>query len=224
MSVGWFAEQVGACEPDLLRQMVKTMAEALMSAEADAICGAGYGEGSEERLNRRNGYREREWDTRVGTVELAIPKLRSGSYFPERLLERRRRVEQALVSVVATSYLLGVSTRRVDKLVDQLGIKGISKSQVSQAAGSGSGKDRLREYLSGISLLRWPYGWIAGDAGPLRRSVDMLRVRWSSALVAWSVRCRCSPASVLAELRFGGCVVRVVLRAGQMTLTRFRSR
>src|SRR4051812_31983076 len=129
---GWFAEQIGACEPDLLRSMVKTMAEALMSAEADGICGAGYGQRSGERVNRRNGYRERDWDTRAGTVELAIPKLRSGSYFPEWLLERRRRAEQALVSVVATSYLLGVSTRRVDKLVEQLGIKGISKSQVSQ--------------------------------------------------------------------------------------------
>jgi putative transposase len=128
----WFAEQIGACEPDLLRRMVKTMAEALMSAEADAICGAGYGQRSEERINQRNGYRERDWDTRAGTVELAIPKLRSGSYFPEWLLERRRRAEQALVSVVATSYLLGVSTRRVDKLVEQLGIKHISKSQVSE--------------------------------------------------------------------------------------------
>jgi putative transposase len=128
----WFAEQIGACEPDLLRSMVKTMAEALMSAEADAMCGAGYGERSDERTNRRNGYRDREWDTRAGTVELAIPKLRSGSYFPEWLLERRRRAEQALISVVATSYLLGVSTRRVDKLVEQLGIKNISKSQVSQ--------------------------------------------------------------------------------------------
>ncbi|MGH3588022.1 MAG: IS256 family transposase [Pseudonocardia sp.] len=128
----WIAEQIGACEPDLLRSMVKTMAEALMSAEADAVCGAGYGQRSDERLNRRNGYRSRDWDTRAGTVELAIPKLRSGSYFPEWLLERRRRAEQALVSVVATSYLLGVSTRRVDKLVEQMGIKGISKSQVSE--------------------------------------------------------------------------------------------
>src|SRR3954464_11480225 len=129
---GWFAEQIGACEPDLLRSMVKTMAEALMSAEADALCGAEYGQRSGERVNRRNGYRERDWDTRAGTIELAIPKLRSGSYFPEWLLERRRRAEQALISVVATSYLLGVSPRRVDKLVDQLGIKHISKSQVSE--------------------------------------------------------------------------------------------
>ena len=130
--VSWFAEQIGACEPDLLRSMVKTMAEALMSAEADAVCGADYGQRSDQRVNRRNGYRVRDWDTRAGTVELAIPKLRSGSYFPEWLLERRRRAEQALVSVVAPSYLLGVSTRRVDKLVEQIGIKGISKSQVSQ--------------------------------------------------------------------------------------------
>jgi transposase-like protein len=128
----WIAEQIGACEPDLLRSMVKTMAEALMSAEADVVCGAGYGERSDGRVNRRNGYRSRDWDTRAGTVELAVPKLRSGSYFPEWLLERRRRAEQALVSVVATSYLLGVSTRRVDKLVEQMGIKGISKSQVSE--------------------------------------------------------------------------------------------
>jgi putative transposase len=79
-----------------------------MGAEADEICGAGYGERSEERTNCRNGYRPREWDTPVGTIELAIPKLRTGSYFPDWLLERRRRAEQSLISVVATSYLLGV--------------------------------------------------------------------------------------------------------------------
>src|SRR5687767_7115339 len=137
---GWMAEQIGACEPDVLRSMVKTMAEALMSAEADAVCGAGYGTRSEERVNRRNGYRQRDWDTRAGTVELAIPKLRSGSYFPEWLLERRRRAEQALVSVVATSYLLGVSTRRVDKLVETLGVTRLSKSQVSEMARSLDGQ------------------------------------------------------------------------------------
>ncbi|MFC4592565.1 IS256 family transposase [Sphaerisporangium corydalis] len=130
----WLAEQIEHGDPDLLRSMVKTMAETLMSAEADIMCGADYGTRSDERTNRRNGYRVRDWDTRAGTVELAIPKLRSGSYFPDWLLERRRRAEQALISVVATSYLLGVSTRRVDKLVEQLGIKHISKSQVSQMA------------------------------------------------------------------------------------------
>src|SRR3954470_6869711 len=127
-------EQLATASPDLLREMVKTFADALMSAEADAVCGAAYGERSEERTNSRNGYRPRDWDTRAGTVELAIPKLRTGSYFPDWLLQHRRRAEQALVSVVATSYLLGVSTRRVEKLVEQLGVKQLSKSQVSEMA------------------------------------------------------------------------------------------
>src|SRR5204863_3920725 len=95
---------------DLLRAMVKEMAEALMSAEADVLCGATYGERSPERVNRRNGYRERDWDTRVGSIELALPKLREGSYFPEWLLQPRRRAERAFVSVIADAYLAGVST------------------------------------------------------------------------------------------------------------------
>ena len=127
-------EHLQSASPDVLRAMVQTFADALMSAEADALCGAQYGERSTERVNSRNGYRHRDWDTRAGTVELAIPKLRTGSYFPDWLLQHRRRAEQALVSVVATSYLLGVSTRRVEKLVEQLGIKQLSKSQVSQMA------------------------------------------------------------------------------------------
>jgi transposase-like protein len=131
---GLLREQLEAASPDLLRAMVKTFADALMSAEADAVCGAGYGQRSSERVNSRNGYRSREWDTRAGTVELAIPKLRAGSYFPDWLLQHRRRAEQALVSVVATSYLLGVSTRRVEKLVETLGVKQLSKSQVSEMA------------------------------------------------------------------------------------------
>ncbi len=119
---GWSHEQLAQASPDLLREMVKTFAEALMSAEADAVCGAGYGERSSERANTRNGYRRREWDTRAGSIDLSIPKLRQGSYFPGWLLERRRRAEAALVTVVATSYLLGVSTRRMEKLVGALGI------------------------------------------------------------------------------------------------------
>ena len=133
---GWLHERLAAASPDLLREMVKTFAEALMSAEADAVCGAPYGARDEGRVNQRNGYRSRQWDTRAGTVELAIPKLRSGSYFPDWLLERRRRAEQALISVVATSYLLGVSTRRVERLVEQLGVTRLSKSQVSEMARS----------------------------------------------------------------------------------------
>src|SRR5256885_983243 len=131
---GLLREQLESASPDLLRAMVKTFAEALMSAEAEAICGAPYGQRSEERSNQRNGYRPRDWDTRAGTVELSIPKLRHGSYSPDWLLQHRRRAEQALVSVVATSYLLGVSTRRVEKLVEQLGVASLSKSQVSEMA------------------------------------------------------------------------------------------
>src|SRR5689334_24428886 len=114
--------------------MVREFAQRMMDADVEMRCGAGYGEVSPDRVNSRNGYRRREWDTRAGTIELAIPKLRSGSYFPEWLLERRRRAEAALVSVVATSYLLGVSTRRMEKLVETLGITRLSKSQVSAMA------------------------------------------------------------------------------------------
>ncbi len=133
---GWLRKQLEEASPDLLRAMVKEMAEALMSADADAVCGAGYGERSPERVNRRNGYRERDWDTRVGSIELAVPKLREGSYFPDWLLQPRRRAEQAFVSVIADAYLAGVSTRRVEKLVQQLGVERMSKSQVSRLAKS----------------------------------------------------------------------------------------
>ena len=127
-------QHLATASPDLLQQMVVSLANAMMSAQADQVCGAGYGERSGERVNRRNGYRAREWDTRVGTVELAIPKLREGSYFPDWLLRHRRRGEQALVTVVATAYLLGVSTRRGERLAEQLGVKSLSRSQVSEMA------------------------------------------------------------------------------------------
>ncbi len=125
-------EQPAQASPDLMRDLLSTFIGALLSAEADAVCGAGWGQVSDERVNRRNGYRHRDLDTRVGTLDIAVPKLRSGSYFPEWLLTRRRRAEAALTSVVATCYLLGVSTRRMDKLVQSLGITGLSRSQVSE--------------------------------------------------------------------------------------------
>jgi transposase-like protein len=121
-------------EGDGLREMVRVLAEALMNAEVDGLCGAGHGERSPERVNHRNGYRSRRWDTRVGTIDLQIPRTRKGSYFPEGLLEPRRRSEKALLNVVAESYVLGVSTRKVERLVEQLGLEGISKSQVSVIA------------------------------------------------------------------------------------------
>jgi len=133
-AASWLRQHVEHTDGDMLRTLVATFANALMSAEADAICGAEYGQRSDERVNQRNGYRPREWDTRAGTIELQIPKLRTGSYFPDWLLEHRRRAEQALVTVVATSYLLGVSTRRVEKLAEALGVTKLSKSQVSEMA------------------------------------------------------------------------------------------
>src|SRR5215471_10571483 len=162
---GWLDEQLAQASPDLLRGMVKSFAEALMGAEADAICGAPYGERSEERINKRNGYRDREWDTRAGTIELAIPRLRSGSYFPDWLLERQRRAESALISVVATCYLLGVSTRRMDRLVHTLGITSLSKSQVSEMAKS---LDTAVEAFRTRPLDAGPYTFIAADAVVLK--------------------------------------------------------
>jgi len=169
MSSVELARRVGAqleqASPDLLRAMVQTFAEALMGAEADALCGAPYGVVSDERTNRRNGYRERRWDTRVGSIELAIPKLREGSYFPDFLLSRRRRAEQALISVVATSYVLGVSTRRVEKLAETLGITSLSRSQVSALARS---LDTAVEEFRARPLAGGPYRFVQADALTLK--------------------------------------------------------
>ena len=125
------------------------------------VCGAEYGARSSERTNVRNGYRSREFDTRAGTLDVAIPKLRSGSYFPDWLLERRRRAERALTTVVATCYLLGVSTRRMEKLVESLGITRLSKSQVSDMARD---LDAQVEAFRTRPLDRGPYTFTAADA------------------------------------------------------------
>ncbi len=132
--VVWLRKQLEDADVDLLREMVATFIQTLMGAEADALCGAPYGERSADRVNRRNGYRGRDFDTRAGTMELLVPKLRTGSYFPGWLLEPRRRAERALVAVVAECYVKGVSIRRVDGLIKTLGIEGISKSKVSEMA------------------------------------------------------------------------------------------
>jgi transposase-like protein len=157
----WLRKQLEETSPDLLRVMVKDFAEALMSADADAVCGAGWGERSSERVNRRNGYRERDWDTRVGSIELAVPKLREGSYFPDWLLQPRRRAEQAFVSVIADAYLAGVSTRRVEKLVQQLGVERMSKSQVSRLAKS---LDQIVEDFRTRPLDGAPFAYVTLDA------------------------------------------------------------
>jgi putative transposase len=133
-AIEWLRKQIEETAPDPLRAILVEMVNVLMSAEVEAVCGAGYRERSEERANQRNGYRERAWDTRLGTIGLKIPKLRHGSYFPTWLLEPRRRAEKALTAVVAEAYLLGVSTRKVEDLVETLGIEKMSKSQVSELA------------------------------------------------------------------------------------------
>ncbi len=155
-------EQLAQSSPDLLRELLTTFVNTLMSAEADAVCGAAYGISSPERINRRNGYRGRDFDTRSGTLELEIPKLRTGSYFPEWLLERRKRAERALTSVVATCYLLGVSTRRMDKLVQSLGITTLSKSQVSEMAKDLDG--HVEEFRNRSLADAGPFTFVAADA------------------------------------------------------------
>lgn len=125
---------VGDASPDLLRTLLQTTINMLLSADADQVVGAEYGVPTAGRVAQRNGYRTRPLDTRVGTIDVQVPKLRSGTYFPEWLLERRKRSESALITVVADCYLAGVSTRRMDKLVKTLGIHTLSKSQVSRMA------------------------------------------------------------------------------------------
>src|SRR4051794_13785825 len=154
-------EHVESASPDLLRHLLTTFVNTLMSAEADALCGAEYGVSSPERVNVRNGYRHRDFDTRAGTLDVAIPKLRSGSYFPDWLLERRRRAEAALTSVGATCYLLGGSTRRMEKLVEALGITRLSRSQVSEMARD---LDAQVEAFRTRPLDAGPYTFVAADA------------------------------------------------------------
>lgn len=158
---GFLHEHLSQASPDLLRSLLMTVIDTLMSAEADAICGAEYGRMDPGRVNQRNGYRHRDFDTRTGTLDVAVPKLRSGSYFPDWLLERRRRAEAALTSVVATCYLLGVSTRRMEKLVESLGITRLSKSQVSAMA---QDLDQQVAAFRTRPLDAGPYSFLAADA------------------------------------------------------------
>ncbi len=162
-AAGWLGKYLEAddVDTDLPRAMLKSFAEALMSAQASLQCGAGYGERSEERENSRNGYRHRGWDTRVGSIDLAVPKLRSGVYSPEFLLQPRRRAEQALVAVVCQAYVEGVSTRRVDDLVKAMGIDGLSRSEVSRMAAE---LDTLVEQFRSRPLDTGPYRYLWIDA------------------------------------------------------------
>jgi len=132
--LSWLRKQIETADKDLLREMVKVFAEALMGTEADSLCGAGYGQVSLKRINRRNGYRQRRWDSRAGTMTLVIPKLRKGCYLPEWLLCPRRRSEHSLARMVTACYVRRVSTRKVDGLVHAMGLEGIFRSRACPGA------------------------------------------------------------------------------------------
>jgi len=155
----WIRKGLEEHGQDLLQEMVAVFSQALMHADVETLCGAPYGSRSPERVNQRNGYRPRVWDTRVGTIQLAVPKVREGAYFPEFLLEPRRRAERALVAAVAEAYVLGVSTRKVDKLVKTIGLDGISKSRVSEMAKSlDEGVEAFRDRA--LDAGPYPFVWL----------------------------------------------------------------
>ena len=160
-------------DADLLREMIGFTAQRLMALEVEGKTGAAYGEKSAERLAQRNGYRDRLWETRAGTVELRIPKLRKGSYFPG-FLEPRRLAEKALTAVVQEAYVHGVSTRSVDDLVKAMGMTGISKSQVSRLCEEID--EKVKAFLSRPIEGDWPYLWIDATYVKVRQSGRVVSV------------------------------------------------
>ncbi len=156
-----------------LREMIGFAAERLMQLETETACGAAPGERSAGRTNQRNGYRERDWETRAGTVELRIPKLRRGSYFPS-FLEPRRMAEKALTAVIQEAYIQGISTRSVDDLVKAMGMEGISKSQVSRLCGEID--ERVHAFLDRPIEGDWPYVWLDATYVKVRRDHQIVSV------------------------------------------------
>ena len=160
-------------DTDLLREMIAFAAQRLMDLEVESMTGAGHGVRSADRLNYRNGYRDRDWETRAGTVELRIPKLRKSSYFPG-FLEPRRMAEKALTAVIQEAYVQGVSTRSVDDLVKAMGMSGISKSQVSRLCGEIDGK--IKAFLERPIEGDWPYVWLDATYVKARRDGRIVSV------------------------------------------------